>query len=107
MRGGKRKGAGRPAGSRSKITKDVKAAIESAFHELGGEKYLVAIAKENPGVFCTLLGKVLPKEITGADGGPLTVQVLQFADHSNSQPLAPPALPAPAMELSGTRRQEV
>lgn len=107
MRGGKRIGAGRPAGSRNKITKDVRAAIETAFAMVGGEQYLATVAKDNPAVFCSLLGKIVPREITGPEGGPLTVQVLQFADHTNSTSLAPAALPAPVVELPGTRRQEV
>lgn len=44
---------------------------------------------------------------TGGDGGPLVVQVLQFADHSNPTPLAPKTLPAPAVVVPGTGRQEV
>lgn len=107
MRGGKRAGAGRPKGSSNKITKDVRSAIQNAFETLGGEDYLVQVGRDNPTTFCKLLGHILPKEITGADGGPLTVQVLQFADHTNPQSLAPPALPAPAVELSRAGRQEV
>lgn len=102
-----RKTGGRTKGSANRMTRDVKSAIEGAFHDAGGRNYLATVAKDNPAVFCTLLGKILPKEITGAGGGPLTVQVLQFADHSNPSPLAPQALPAPAVELPRTGRQEV
>lgn len=83
MRGGKRAGAGRPAGSRNKLTQDVKSAIESAFQEVGGHSYLVGIAKENPAVFCVLLGKVLPREISGPNGGPIPVQAVVNVSRSN------------------------
>jgi hypothetical protein len=35
--------------------------------------YLQKQAKENPGPFMSLLGKVLPMQITGVDGGPVQV----------------------------------
>lgn len=60
-----------------------------------------------------LASKLKPKkygdkiEHSGPEGGPLVVQVLQFADHSNSSSMAPASLPAPAVELPGTGRQEV
>lgn len=62
-RGGKREGAGRKKGSPNKTTTEVKNAILKAFDEVGGSKYLVEVAKENPTAFLTLLGKVLPKDI--------------------------------------------
>jgi len=58
-------GKGRPKGSVNKITADLKTAILNAFTQVGGEAYLNTVARENPAVFCTLLGKVLPTQITG------------------------------------------
>ena len=63
--------SGRKKGSKNKITKDLKAAIMGAFSDAGGQKYLARIADDNPKVFCTLLGKILPSELTGKDGGPI------------------------------------
>lgn len=64
---------GRQKGTPNKFTADVKAALHAAFEELGGVKYLVKLGKSDPQIFCALLGKTLPKEITGADGGPIQV----------------------------------
>ena len=59
-------GKGRPKGSKNKITSDVKAAIVAAFDELGGVDYLVEQGRDNPQAFLTLLGKVIPREVSGS-----------------------------------------
>lgn len=66
--GGKTPGSGRVAGTPNKLTRDVKEAISNAFTKVGGEDYLVIVAHEKPEVFCTLLGKILPRQVdqTGA-----------------------------------------
>lgn len=56
-------GSGRPKGRPNKITADVRAAIMAAFDQVGGVQYLKNVAKDNPAVFCSLLGKLVPKEI--------------------------------------------
>ena len=58
-------GSGRKKGTANKLTIQVKDAIQNAFTEVGGEKYLVKVAKEDPRTFCTLLGKVLPTQLEG------------------------------------------
>ena len=40
----------------------------AAFDAVGGQKYLVRIAKEQPAVFCMLLGKVLLHELAAGAG---------------------------------------
>lgn len=67
-RGGKREGAGRPKGSLDKGNADLRQMILQALHNKGGVEYLEAQAASNPSGFLSLLGKVLPKEVTGADG---------------------------------------
>ena len=57
-----RKTGGRTAGTPNRLTADVKSAIEGAFNAVGGQSYLEGIAKENPAVFCSLLGRVLPRQ---------------------------------------------
>jgi hypothetical protein len=47
-----------------------------AFDEAGGVAYLTKVAAEHPQVFCTLLGKVLPMQVTGKDGGLMTLEML-------------------------------
>lgn len=58
---------GRPKGTKNKATAALKDMILEALGEAGGVQYLARQAKENPGVFCSLVGKVLPLQI-GADG---------------------------------------
>lgn len=67
---GERRG-GRKPGTPNKITADLKNAIMNAFDKAGGESYLAKIAAKHPQVFCALLGKVLPTQITGKDGAAL------------------------------------
>lgn len=81
------RGKGRKKGVPNKITANLKEAILEAAKRAGGKggtvAYLQAQASANPGPFMALLGKVLPMQITGEDGGPLQVVVKQFtlADH--------------------------
>lgn len=65
LKGGSRKG--RP----NKITAELKDMIRQALDEAGGVAYLTRQADENPAAFMSLVGKTLPKEVTGKDGGPI------------------------------------
>jgi hypothetical protein len=47
--------------------------ILAALNKAGGENYLVTQAVENPTAFMTLIGKVLPLQVSGEGGGPLQV----------------------------------
>lgn len=71
---GERRG-GRQKGTPNKATADVKAAILTAFHKAGGAEYLARVAEEDPKTFCTLLGKVLPLQVTGENDGPLKIVI--------------------------------
>ena len=66
-------GRGRPKGSTNKISADVKAMILAALDGAGGVEYLTRQAEKSPAAFMTLLGKVLPMQISGQDNEPLTV----------------------------------
>lgn len=70
---------GRPKGSPNKTTALLKDAILKAAHKAGGKggmvAYLQTQASANPGPFMALLGKVLPMQVTGADGGPIRADV--------------------------------
>lgn len=68
-------GPGRPKGVPNKLTADVKAMILEALDRKGGVDYLVTQAEENPTAFMTLLGKVLPLQVTGEGGGSLVVEI--------------------------------
>lgn len=65
-------GPGRPKGVPNKTTTAIKemiiAALEEA-HPDGGIGYLKEQAEKNPTAFLTLVGKVMPLQLTGADGG--------------------------------------
>jgi len=71
-------GPGRPKGSPNKATKELKDMILAALDNAGGVEYLQKQAIENPGPFMSLIGKVLPMAVTGADGGPVVVEIVQF-----------------------------
>lgn len=70
------KTGGRKKGTPNKLNASVKEAITRAFDKVGGDAYLVKVAEEDPRTFCTLLGKVLPMQITGEDDGPITVSFI-------------------------------
>lgn len=62
---------GRKKGTPNKNTAEVKEMILKALSNKGGIKYLERQADENPTAFMTLVGKVLPMQVTGQDGGPV------------------------------------
>lgn len=70
-------GPGRPKGLQNKTTILLKDALLQAATEAGGEEGLVGYLKQqaikNPAYFMPQLGKVLPLQITGADGGPVLI----------------------------------
>jgi hypothetical protein len=63
MQGGRREGAGRPKGALNVHTRKIKEAVLNAFEEVGGEKWLVKLAQEDPKTFCALLAKLIPAEV--------------------------------------------
>jgi hypothetical protein len=69
----KQKTGGRTKGTPNKVNAAVKEAIVSAFSKVGGENYLVKIAKDDPRTFCALLGRVMPTQLTGAGDNPIRV----------------------------------
>lgn len=69
-------GPGRPKGMPNKTTALLKDAILQAATQAGdGDMvaYLKKQAADNPGPFMALLGKVLPMQVTGEDGGPVLI----------------------------------
>ena len=91
--GGRRPGAGRKKGVPNKLTANVKAAIMAAFADAGGIEYLVKVAKTDPRTFCTLLGKLLPTQVTGdAADEPVKIQVTWRAPSPEAEPRRAPAV---------------
>jgi hypothetical protein len=66
-------GQGRPKGTPNRLTADVRAMILAALDKAGGIDYLVAQSERNPAAFMTLVGKVLPLQMTGANDGPVMI----------------------------------
>ena len=71
--GGKRAGSGRKKGTPNLITTLLKDKVLQALDEAGGVAHLVALARENPNAFSSLLGRILPTQVTGPNDGPLQV----------------------------------
>jgi hypothetical protein len=72
------KTGGRKPGTPNKVTADIKAMILGALSAKGGQKYLERQADENPTAFLSLLGKVLPLQMTGADDGPPVIKIIRY-----------------------------
>ncbi len=81
-RGGRKKGTLNKAAS-------IRAAFEQAFVALQKDKkkphHLQAWAEANPTEFYKLAARLIPTEITGAGGGPLIVQSVNYA-HDQAAP---------------------
>ncbi len=77
-----RKGGGRPKGVPNKTTALLKDAILEAAANAGGKNgligYLTTQALENPQSFMPLLGKVLPMQVTGADGEAIKIEAVEW-----------------------------
>lgn len=80
--GNRSKLGGRKKGTPNKTTKLLKDAILKAAEKAGGKgglvSYLQVQASKNPGPFMALLGKVLPMQIAGHDGGAFEVTVIEL-----------------------------
>lgn len=55
---------GRKKGTPNKIPMALREAIQAAFDKVGGVEYLCGIAQSQPQVFCSLLGKVIPAQLS-------------------------------------------
>ena len=73
MAKGRFTGGGSRAGVPNKITRDLKEMILGALDGAGGVDYLIEQSQKNPGAFLTLIGKVLPLQVTGTDNGPVMI----------------------------------
>lgn len=72
-RGGKRPGAGRPAGSVDKGNAMIREMIVEALHGVGGVDYLIDCANDpkTKTAFLGLIGKVMPVQVAGDPDSPL------------------------------------
>ena len=66
---------GRPVGSKNKVSGQAKENIHAVFVRLGGTAAMAKWAEANKGVFyASIYPKILPHEITGANGGAIVIQ---------------------------------
>lgn len=80
-------GKGRKKGVPNKTTATLKEAILLAAEQVGQDGngkdglvgYLRTVAATDVKAFSSLLGKVLPMQVTGEDGGPLQVIIRRYA----------------------------
>ena len=75
-RGGRTRtsGQGRKPGVPNALNRDIKEMIVGALCAVGGTNYLARQAEQNPIAFMGLLGRVLPLQLAGHDGGRLEVE---------------------------------
>lgn len=78
---------GRKKGVPNKITTSLKEAILQAYERAGGVEYLETVARLDPRTFLTLLGKVLPMQVTGAGDGPVKIEVITGIDRCPDDPI--------------------
>jgi hypothetical protein len=67
------KTGGRKKGTPNKDTGDLRAMILEALTNKGGVAYLEKQADENPKAFLSLVGRVLPLQVTGEGGGAIKI----------------------------------
>ena len=78
-------GPGRPKGVPNKNTTQLKEMILKALDNAGGAEYLERRANDprTASAFLALIGKVLPMQVTGEDGGPVKQRIeVVFRDAS-------------------------
>jgi hypothetical protein len=79
-------GPGRPKGVPNKTTALLKDAVLKAAETAGGGEpdglvnYLVEQAQRNPAPFLTLLGKVLPTQVSGEDDKDIRISIRQIIE---------------------------
>ena len=73
-------GKGRVKGVPNKVTGELKDMILQALTKSGGVEYLEKRAKDpkTQSAFLTLLGKVLPLQVTGDKDNPMVVELVRF-----------------------------
>jgi hypothetical protein len=65
--------SGRKQGVSNVLTSELRSMIVTALGNVGGVQYRELQARQNPAAFLTLLGKVLPREVSGLEGAPIAV----------------------------------
>ena len=76
----------RPVGSTNHQSKALKEMVLATLDKVGGLEYLAKQAENNPTAFMTLLGKILPTQVTGGDetDSPISHSLTVKFIHGNS-----------------------
>ena len=96
--------SGRKRGVSNVLTSELRSMIVTALGNVGGVQYLELQAKQNPAAFLALLGKVLPREVSGPDGAPIRDARIPLARVTtvylpdNGRVLVPPPINDPIHE---------
>lgn len=71
-------GPGRPKGLQNKLTVEVKEMVRGALEALGGQEYLTAQGQANPTAFMTLVGKIIPSELSATVKSDVIINIVEF-----------------------------
>lgn len=71
-RGGKREGAGRPAGVPNKLSATVKDNVIQVFDDIGGLETMAGWARENKTQFYNLYAKLIPMQVNAEVNATIT-----------------------------------
>ncbi len=69
-------GIGKKPGTLNKHTRSVKEMMQKAFEQRGGITALLEWSHESPDEFYRLWGRLIPTEVTGENGGPVTFTIV-------------------------------
>lgn len=75
---------GKPAGKPIKATVSSKENIMAVFTRLGGTAAMAEWARANQTEFYRIYARLIPTEVTGAGGGPLTVEIIRFSANTTT-----------------------
>lgn len=65
--------AGKPKGARHKLSEDVLQALAADF-SANGIATIIKVREQDPAQYLKIIASLIPKEITGDDGGPITME---------------------------------
>lgn len=65
------KTGGRPKGTPDRLASDLLRMLLGALEDAGGREYLKRQAEKTPSAFLALVGKIVPRQASGTDGGPI------------------------------------
>lgn len=82
---GHTKVGGRKANTPNKVTVGAKKMLEAVHARIGGEQAMTEWAAQNQTEFYKLWSKILPQEVTGENGGPITFEKIERVIRGNSR----------------------